>query len=168
MDELERQQFVREQRERAKREAKKAREGLARRREALGEDLLEQREGREQPQTFRAEGRHDRGVLYKTLDNSAPATVPAADTDERIADERQFIFDVVAECLAEERARHRAEIESLSNKVDDLKRAFFNTPRDLVESTRELRAALADVRTVLERARSDPPLDMPALPRDLN
>ena len=152
MDGLERQQFVREQRERAKREAKKAREELARRRAALprGEDLHERR--------------HDSDVIYKTLDNSAPATVPAADTDERM----RFVLDVMAEVIAELSARHQAEIDSLSNKVDDLKRAFFNTPTDLIESTRELRAALADVRTVLERARSDPPLDMPALPRDLN
>ena len=69
MDGLERQQFVREQRELAARQAKKVRAELARRRAALprGEDLLEQREGREQPRAFQAEREPDKtGMIYKT------------------------------------------------------------------------------------------------------
>ena len=58
--------------------------------------------------------------------------------EDRIAHERQFIFDVLAEALGELDARHRAEIQSLKDEVADLKRAFFNTPRDMVEGAREL------------------------------
>ena len=75
----------------------------------------------------------------------------------------RFVLDVMAGVVCELSARHQAEIDALRDKVDDLKRAFFNMLRDLVESTRELPAALADVRAVLQRAGSSP-LDLPALP----
>jgi hypothetical protein len=170
MDGLERQRFIREQRELAAQEAKKAREELARRRAALGVDLLEQREGREHRPEIARQRQHDR-LVYKSHDNSAPAAMPPADTDARIADERQFIFDVVAEVIAEERARHAAEIGALKDTVADLKRAFFNLPAGLVENTRELKdalakviATLADIRAERDQQRGSEPIDLPPLP----
>ena len=113
-------------------------------------------------------------MVYKTHE-AAPAVPPAPDTtDERIADERQFIFAVIAQALGELDARHQAEIESLKTSRRS-KSAFFNTPRDMVEGARELRAqtdkvlaAVAALHAASERdqqqRRSDP-LDLPALPR---
>ena len=111
--------------------------------------------------------------------SNAPATPaaasPASDTTEdRIAHERQFIFDVLAEALGELDARHRAEIQSLKDEVADLKRAFFNTPRDMVEGARELSAqsdkvmaAVAALHAASERDQQQrrDPVDLPALPR---
>jgi hypothetical protein len=159
---VERQQFTREQRERIMAEARatvhRLRNLKPRERPIDDGGVLTRwrREADAQRQAF--------PLIYKTRD-ATPATpaaaTPAPDSDERM--HNSFVLDVLAEVVAELSARHQAEIDSLSNKVDDLKRAFFKTPADLIESTRELRAALADVRTVLERAQSGP-LDLPAVP----
>src|SRR5262245_12039352 len=146
MDGLERQQFIREQREVAAREAKKAREELARRRAALppGEDLPER--WRQQPPEFARQRQHDR-LVYKSYDNCGPAAMPAADTDECIADERQFILNVLAHVIAEERQRHKTEIDALKNRISELE---ARRSKDLIATIDRLDATLARVERLTE------------------
>jgi hypothetical protein len=95
--------------------------------------------------------------------------MPAADTDERIADERQFIFDVLAEALGELTARYDREIAALRDKVD----CYIKTPLSMVEAARELHAqtdralaaaAALDAASERDQQRRSDPLDLPALP----
>ena len=113
-------------------------------------------------------------MVYKTYSTPAmpAAPTPVPDSDDGIADERQFIFVVVAEALAEIDAHHRAEIQSLKDEVADLKKAFFRTPHSMVESARELSAQTDKVLAAItelrasereKQRRSDPVFDLPAL-----
>ena len=103
-------------------------------------------------------------MVYKTRSN-APAT-PAAASPAPDNGNLQCILEAVAGII-ELCARQQAEIDGLRDKVDvytKLPGDQARSTRDLVESRREVRAALADVRSVLERVQSIP-LDLPALPR---
>jgi hypothetical protein len=157
MDGAERQQFVREQRELAAREAKRAREELARRRAALppGE------EGREQPPEFARQRQHDR-LVYKAHDNGESAAAPTTTAD---TSEGEFILDVVAGCLAEERARHKGEMDALANRIAELEK---RNSADLIAATDRLAAKLDEVKryTEAERRSRSEPLDLPPLPRE--
>jgi hypothetical protein len=161
MDRLERQQFIREQREHAAREAKKAREELARRRAALppSEDLPERwrREADAQERAFRAD---HTGMIYKPY--NAPAAAPPAPDSECLS---EFLVEVIGTIIAEERARFGAEIDGLKNRIAELEKRGST---DLIEATRKLGEKLDEVRRYTEaelhRSRSEP-LDLPPLPR---
>jgi hypothetical protein len=138
-------------------------------RDAL-ERMRRQRVGSEpEPSPYKRNSAPD-GLVYKTCESNAPAPAPEPDSDDQ---QQQIITtDILGEVIAQERKRYQAEIDALKDRVEDLKKAFFNLPAGLVEAVRDLRddlaqarATLAEVRITTERERRSDPLDLPTFLR---
>src|SRR5262245_4277410 len=104
------------------------------------------------------------GMIYRTSDASPPVDTLAPSAD---ISEREFIFEVVAGCIAKERERQQDEIDALKNRIVALEERRHH---DLIESCDKLAKTLAEVQRFTEeeirrlRSRSEA-VDLPALPR---
>ena len=122
-----------------------------------------------------AQERESFGLVFKTMDDAVPATPEEPPDNGNLQCILEAVAEVIAACKRQqgEIDAQRNEIASLRDKVD----CYIKTPRDMVESARELSAqtaktlaAVTELRAASERElqRRSEVLDLPALPLDLN